>query len=168
MGTGGRTRRFREVHKPRERSPSTVTPDTFRQIEGDYALRADATVQLGIRCPSGLVVGPRAEVQGDIEAHGFVHLAKAAVVHGSIRAGLDVVVGARALVGGDITAGGNVHILKEAKVRGEVHARGDLHARERSEAALLHADGDVRIAGPVDVGGIEAGGRTAFVQDAAP
>ncbi len=145
-----------------------MTPDTFRQIEGNYALRADAHVQLGVRCPAGLVVGPRAEVDGDIDADGYVHLSKAAVVRGSIRAALDVVVGARALVGGHVTAGGNVHVLKEAKVRGEVRARGDLHARERSAAALLHADGDVRIAGPVDVGGIEAGGRTAFVQDAAP
>lgn len=137
---------------------------TIRQIEGDYAVESHATIHRGLSSPSGLVVGLQTEIQGPVRARDHLHLSKGATVVGDAEAGLDLVVGARAIVAGDVRSAGNILVQKGAKIRGEVWARGDLRVCPDVQAERLRADGDVRVVGPVNVGDITAGGRTAFVE----
>lgn len=137
---------------------------TIRQIEGDYAVDSHAVIHRGLSSPSGLVVGLQAEIRGPVLAKDHLHLAKGARIHGDAEAGLDVVVGSHVVVAGDVRSAGNILVQKSARILGEVWARGDLRVCQDVHAERLRADGDVRVAGPVEVDGITAGGRTAFVE----
>lgn len=133
---------------------------SHRIVAGDPRTHVvHGAVEGSLRAPGALILAPGAQVGGDIDARGEVHLARGAFVAGSIRAMGAVIVGAHARVVRGIRAEGGVTIQSGAIVSGDIDAAGDVRLAPRSRIESLKVGGDLHVCQPVVAPRVRVRGR---------